>query len=134
RGVLYALGEEKGRVLWAARTGLDTDIMPVRVPASDRNPEMVLVASNTGNQFGITARGAHDGRPLWHQALAVPCQGPPALVGPNAYVSLGDPAGTVLEISLATGEIIGRITVGRPLGPNIIARPGTGMLYVPADA
>src|SRR5256885_8711863 len=57
---------------------------------SDQNPEMVLVASNTGNQFGITARGARDGRPLWHQSLAVPCQGPPALVGPNAYVALAD--------------------------------------------
>jgi len=134
RGLLYALAEERGRVLWAARTGLDTDIMPVRVPASDQNPEMVLVASNTGNQFGITARGARDGRPLWHQSLAVPCQGPPALVGPNAYVALADAIGTVLEIDLTTGQIVGRITVGRPLGPVIVARPGTGLLYVPGEA
>jgi outer membrane protein assembly factor BamB len=134
RGVLYALHEERGQVLWAARTGLDTDIMPVRVPATDQNPEMVLVASNTGNQFGITARGARDGRPLWHQSLAVPCQGPPALVGPNAYVALADNTGTVLEISIPSGEIVGRITIGRPLGPVIVARPGTGFLYVPADA
>jgi predicted Zn finger-like uncharacterized protein len=134
RGVLYALHEEYGQVLWAARTGLDTDVMPVRVPASDQNPEMVLVASNTGNQFGITARGARDGRPLWHQSLAVPCQGPPALVGPNVYVALADPVGTVLEISLASGEIVGRITIGRPLGPVIVARPGTGFLYIPAEA
>lgn len=134
RGVLYALDEDGGRVRWAARTGLDTDIMPVRVPASDRNPEMVLVASNTGNQFGLTARGARDGRPLWHQSLAVPCQGPPALVGPNAYVALADATGTVLEISLGTGEIVGRINLGRPLGPVIVGRPGTGLLYIPADA
>ena len=134
RGVLYALGEENGRVLWAARTGLDTDIMPVRVPASDQNPEMVLVASNTGNQFGITARGARDGRPLWHQSLAAPCQGPPALVGPNAYVALADATGTVLEIDLTTGQIVGKITVGRPLGPVVVARPGTGLLYIPGDA
>src|SRR5207248_5402844 len=113
RGVLYALDEDGGRVRWAARTGLDTDIMPVRVPASDQNAEMVLVASNTGNQFGITARGARDGRPLWHQSLAVPCQGPPAIVGPNAYVGLADNTGTVLEISIASGEIVGRITLGR---------------------
>jgi predicted Zn finger-like uncharacterized protein len=134
RGVLYALDEADGQVRWAARTGLDTDVMPVRVPASDVHPELVLIASNTGNQFGITARGARDGRPLWHQSLAVPCQGPPAVVGPNAYVSLGDPAGTILEVSLATGEIIGRIALGRPLGPTVVARPGTGTLYVPADA
>ena len=134
RGVLYALDEDGGRVRWAARTGLDTDVMPVRVPATDQNPEMVLVASNTGNQFGITARGARDGRPLWHQSLPVPCQGPPALVGPNAYVALADSTGTVLEIALATGEIVGKITIGRALGPVIVGRPGTGHLYVPADA
>jgi hypothetical protein len=134
RGVLYALDEEGGRIRWAARTGLDTDIMPVCVPASDQNPEMVLVASNTGNQFGITARGARDGRPLWHQSLAVPVQGPPALVGPNAYVALADNSGTVLEISLASGEIVGKIVIGRPLGPVVVARPGTGFLYVPAEA
>jgi outer membrane protein assembly factor BamB len=134
RGVLYALDEFDGRVRWAARTGLDTDIMPVRVPASDLNAEMVLIASNTGNQFGITARGAKDGRPLWHQALAVPCQGPPAIVGPNAYVSLGDANGTILEIELASGDIVGHITTGRALGPTIVGRPGTGLLYVPGDA
>jgi outer membrane protein assembly factor BamB len=134
RGVLYALDEGYGNVLWAARTGLDTDIMPVRVPQSALNSELVLVASNTGNQFGITARAARNGAPLWHQSLAVPCQGPPVVVGPNAYVSLGDRDGTILEISLATGEIIGRITIGRPLGPNLAARPGTGLLYIPAES
>jgi outer membrane protein assembly factor BamB len=134
RGVLYSLDEADGRVLWAARTGLDTDIMPVRVPASDQNPELVLIASNTGHQFGITARAARDGTPLWHQPLGVPCQGPPVVVGPNAYVSVGDPDGTVLEIALATGDIIGRITIGRPLGPNIAARQGTGLLYIPSES
>jgi outer membrane protein assembly factor BamB len=134
RGVLYALDESDGRVLWAARTGLDTDIMPVKVPQSALHPELVLIASNTGNHFGITARNARNGIPLWHQPLSVPCQGPPVVVGPNAYVSLGDRDGTVLEITLATGDIVGRITIGRPLGPNLAARPGTGMLYVPADS
>ena len=116
------------------RTGLDTDIMPVRVTASALNPEMVLVASNTGNQFGITARAARNGTPLWYQPLAVPCQGPPVVVGPNAFVSLGDRDGTILEITLATGEITGKISIGRPLGPNLAARPGTGLLYIPAES
>src|SRR5262249_60226936 len=134
RGILYALDEPEGRVLWAARTGLDTDIMPVRVRASEQYPEMVLVASNTGNQFGITAHAGRDGRPLWHQPLAVPCHGPPVVVGSNVYVSIGDKDGTVLEIILATGEIIGRIVIGRPLGPVMAARPGTRHLYIPADS
>lgn len=134
RGVLYALAEDNGQVLWAARTGLDTDIMPVRVAASQLHPELVLLASNTGNQFGITARSARNGAPLWHQALAVPCQGPPVVVGPNAYVSLGDRDGTILEITLATGEITGRISIGRPLGPHLAPRQGTGLLYIPAES
>ena len=134
RGVLYALDEPDGRVLWAARTGLDTDIMPIRVRASDQNPELVLVASNTGNRFGITARAGRDGRPLWHHSLAVPCHGPPIVVGSNAYVPLGDKIGTVLEIVVATGDITGRITIGRPLGPVMAARAGTGHLYIPADS
>jgi outer membrane protein assembly factor BamB len=134
RGVLYALDEADGHVLWAARTGLDTDIMPVRVPASALHPELVLLASNTGNQFGISARSARNGAPIWHHLLAVPCQGPPAVVGPNAYVSLGDKDGTILEIILATGEITGKITVGRALGPNLSPRPHTGFLYIPAES
>src|SRR5262249_23742311 len=134
RGVLYALAEDYGQVLWAARTGLDTDIMPVRVPASQLNPEMVLVASNTGNQFGITARAARNGVPLWHQSLAVPCQGRPAVVGANAFISLGDRDGTTLETALAPGETTGRISIGRPLGPQLAARQGTGLLYIPAES
>jgi len=134
RGVLYALDEADGKVLWAARTGLDTDIMPVRVRGTDQYPDLVLVASNTGNQFGITARSGRDGRPLWHHVLGVPCLGTPAVVGSNAYVSLNDPNGTVLEIVLATGDIVGRIVIGRPLGPVMAARAGTGHLYVPADS
>jgi len=134
RGVLYALDESEGRVLWATRTGVDTDIMPVRVPATALNQELVLIASNTGHQFGITARAARNGVPLWHQPLAVPCQGPPVVIGPNAYVSLGDRDGTILEITLATGDIVGKITIGRPLGPNLAARSGTGLLYIPAES
>jgi outer membrane protein assembly factor BamB len=134
RGVLYALDEEGGKVLWAARTGLDTDVMPVHIAASDQNPEMVLLASNTGQQFGITARGARDGRPLWHQPLAAPCRGMPVVVGPSVFVSLGDPDGTVVEITLTTGDRVGRITIGRALGPQIVARAGSGQLYIPADS
>ncbi|MBO0700769.1 MAG: PQQ-binding-like beta-propeller repeat protein, partial [Zavarzinella sp.] len=52
----------------------------------------------------------------------------------HAYVSLGDKDGTVAEIALTTGEITGRIVIGRPLGPTMAARPGTTLLYIPADA
>jgi hypothetical protein len=95
---------------------------------------MVLIASNMGDQVGITARLARNGQPLWHHVLAAPCKGPPVPVGPHTYVSLGDKDGTILEIALSTGAINGKITIGRPLGPTLAARPGTSLLYIPADA
>jgi flagellar basal body-associated protein FliL len=38
RGVLYALAEGKGQIIWAARVGIDTVHLPVRVPASGNVP------------------------------------------------------------------------------------------------
>ena len=134
RGVLYALDEADGHVLWATRTGLDSDVMPVRVPGGDRHPDMALVASNDGTMFGITGRSARDGTPLWHQPLKAQCLGMPVVIGPNVYVATGDAQGTIVEIAIATGEITGEISTGRPLGPYMANRPGTGLLYVPADA
>ncbi|HVK11434.1 MAG TPA: PQQ-binding-like beta-propeller repeat protein, partial [Gemmataceae bacterium] len=133
RGVLYVLDEADGRVLWAARTGLDMDVMPVHVRGNDL-PGLALIATNTGDRFGLSARAAADGRPLWHQPLPAPVRGTPVVVGPNAYVALGDDAGTVVEINVTTGEAVGKITLGRPAGPQLAHRPGTGLLYIPADA
>jgi hypothetical protein len=133
RGVLYVLDETDGHVLWAARTGLDMDVMPVHVRGNEL-ADVALIATNTGDHFGISARAAADGRPLWHQPLPAPCRGTPVVVGPNAYVSLGDNNGTIVEINVATGDVVGRITLGRPAGPQMAHRPGTGLLYIPADA
>ena len=133
RGVLYVLDEVDGHVLWAARTGLDMDVMPIHVRGNDL-ADVALIATNTGDRYGISARATADGRPLWHQALPAPCRGTPVVVGPHAYVSLGDNTGTVLEINVATGDVVGRITLGRPAGPQMAHRPGTGLLYIPADA
>lgn len=134
RGVLYALAETDGHVLWATRTGLDSDVMPLRVASIGGGPEMALIPSNFGNSFGLTARATSDGRPIWHQSLPAPCRGVPVTVAGSAYVPLGDADGTILEIVVTTGEITGKLVLGRPVGPQIAVRPGTGLLYIPAEA
>ena len=57
RGVLYALGERDGHVLWFVRVGIDTTTLPVRLPRGEANPrELVLVLSSDANT--LTARDA----------------------------------------------------------------------------
>ena len=146
RGVLYALDEGDGHVLWATRVGIDCDTLPLRVPASDRNPELVLVTVNDGGRSSLTARVARNGEPFWNQPLESPCLGQPVLVGQRVYVATRDKppvagrrpkredVGVILEIEIGTGYRLGRITLGRPLGAGGVRRPGTGLLYFPAEA
>src|SRR5262249_39154551 len=46
RGVLYALDASRGDVLWVRRVGVDTTLLPVRVPASLFGPELALILSS----------------------------------------------------------------------------------------
>src|SRR5262249_46000716 len=46
RGVLYALGAKSSEVYWAARVGLDTMTLPVRLPLTESTPEIALVLSS----------------------------------------------------------------------------------------
>ncbi|HEY8505211.1 MAG TPA: PQQ-binding-like beta-propeller repeat protein, partial [Gemmataceae bacterium] len=109
RGVLYALDEADGSVRWTARVGIDTTSLPLRVPASDQNPEVVLVASNDGRRFGLTARLAESGAVLWHQPLAAPCVGSPVRVGQRVYAATADAEGTIYEIEISGGHRLGRV-------------------------
>ena len=146
RGVLYALDEHDGHVLWAARVGIDSQALPTRVPASDLNPEMVLVPVNDGTRSSLTARLARTGVALWQQPLPAPCLGQPILVGQRVFVPIsdkplkvGEPArrdetGVILEIEIRDGFQLGKLALGRPLGTGGIRRPGTGLLFFPAEA
>ena len=135
RGVLYALDEADGKVLWAARTGLDTDIMPVRVrgdrsvprPGPRRVEHRQPVRNHRPRRLATAGRSGISRWPSRVMARRSSSDRMPTS-------SLDDKDGTVLEIVLATGEIAGRITIGRPLGPVIAARAGTGHLYIPADS
>jgi hypothetical protein len=95
---------------------------------------MALILTYQDGQTGLTARKLRDGRVLWFQPFKASGLGSPVVMGEYAFVPLADAEGTILEISLATGERVGQIQTGRPLGGSLALRPGTGLLYVPADA
>ena len=134
RGILYALDEADGRVLWAMRTGIDSHIPATRVPDTDATPELAVVPTVDGNQAGIHARHFRNGLSMWYQPLPAPCASQPVVVGADLYVPLADPQGTILEIVAATGELKGKIQLGRPLGGPLALRPGTTQLFIPAES
>jgi outer membrane protein assembly factor BamB len=144
RGVLYALDENFGRVLWAARVGLDSEYLPTRLTNNGRD-ELVFVPVNDGEHSSISAREPLTGVIRWTQPLPAPCMGRPILVGGRLFVPTaerqprdGKPVphneqGMVLEIDVDEGVALGKITLGRPLGTGGIVQPGTGVLFLPAE-
>lgn len=129
RGVLYALAEGNGQVLWATRVGIDTANLPVRLPAQAATPEVALVLSSDTNT--LTARDTRTGRALWSHSLRAPCLGRPLIVDQRAYVPTVD--GKVHEIEIIGGNLLGWYTLGLPLSTGGAREEGTGYLYFPAD-
>jgi hypothetical protein len=131
RGVLYALSQRSGRIIWAMRVGIDTATLPVRVPPSGGRPEMVLVPSTDTET--LTALNVATGEQRWKYRLGAPCVGQPLIVDQRAYLPTYD--GKVHEIELARGESVGwydlgsktRLTVGGT------RQEGAKLLYFPAD-
>jgi hypothetical protein len=142
RGMLYALDETNGRVRWATRVGIDTDTVPLRIPATETQPEFVLVTVNDGPRSSITARLASNGEPIWSQPLESPALGNPVQVGNRIFVTLKDPVprpakndviGVIYEIELTNGLFLGRLSMGRPLASGGVRQQGTGLVYFPAE-
>src|SRR5262249_9215482 len=91
RGVLYALADKDGEIRWATRVGIDTARLPVRVAATQVDPEIVLVLSADTNT--LTARRVSDGAALWQHQLPAPCLARPVIVERD----IRDPQGGVLQ-------------------------------------
>ena len=83
RGVLYALKQSNGELKWAIRVGIDTTVLPQRVPASQASPELLLVLSadtqtlsalNTRGRFtvGVSRRPARAGPAHHHWSARLP--------------------------------------------------------------
>lgn len=134
RGILYALDERTGELLWAQRVGADTTDPPTRYAPDDGSGDVALVTSDVAGVPGLTARRLRTGEALWHQPLPARAAGPAVVVARRVYVPTRDDRGTVVEIDLGSGTQLGSIALGQPLATAAAPRAGTGLLYIPADA
>ena len=146
RGILYALDEDTGALLWATRVGPDVTDPPVvaRVTLATGPTDVAVVTSNVGGAPAVVGHSLRTGAVLWYQPLTArarpdeapaPAAGPAVVVGGRAFVPLRDPHGSVVEFDLTTGTRVGRISIGQPVAERgAVLRPGTGLLYVAADA
>ena len=137
RGILYALDEDTGALLWATRVGPDVTDPPAvaRVETGDGPTDLAVVTSNVGNLPAVSGHVLKTGTARWYQPLPAPAAGPAVVVGTRAFVPVRDAVGTVYEFDLTTGQRVGKIRLGQPVAERGAAlRPGTSLLYVAADA
>jgi outer membrane protein assembly factor BamB len=129
RGVLYALRQDNGDILWARRVGVDTAQLPVRVPRVGNTPEMALVLS--ADTLTLTAVNPRTGGMLWQHHLGAASLGRPVVVDRRAYVATHD--GEVREIELAGGELLGRYKLGQSLSVGGARLGESKFLFFPGD-
>jgi len=137
RGVLYAFDEDRGTLLWAARVGQDVTDPPAlaRVELATGPTDLAVVVSNVGGAPAVAGQVLRTGAVRWYQPLPAPAAGPAVVVGNRAFVALRDALGTVYEFELSTGARVGKIRLGQTVADRgAVLRPGTGYLYVAADA
>ncbi len=135
RGILYALDEDTGTLLWAVRVGPDVTDPPTvaRVDLDEGPTDLAVVTSNAGGAPAVAGYVVKTGAARWYQPLPAPAAGPAAVVGGRAYIALRDEQGTIYEFDLTTGNRRGHIKLGQPAGPGLVVRSGTGLLYAAAD-
>lgn len=136
RGILYAIEEGTGEMKWAVRVGQEITDPPTiaRVELPDGPTDVAVVTSHVGGQSAIATYTLRNGQARWYQQLPAIAAGPAVVVGNRAFVPIRDSLGTIYDFDLVTGERKGHIRLAQPIGPGAIVRPGTGLLYVPADA
>ncbi len=132
RGVLFALSEGRGQILWATRMGIDSVGLPLRIPAAGRTPEAILVP--TANGQGLVAREAFTGKFIWYQELPSPIRGQPMLIDRRLYVPLTDEKGTIVMMESRDGAIRGRLELGQRIGPGGTFQESNGRIFLPADS
>ena len=130
RGVLYALDVDNGTLRWAKRVGIDTTLLPLRIPADPITPELVLVVSSDSQS--VSAVVADTGTVVWQRGLGSPCTGQPVLVGHSLLVPTL--SGRVDEIEISAGRLLGHYQLGQRLTVGGVRQPGTSLVYFPGDA
>ncbi|HSQ57568.1 MAG TPA: PQQ-binding-like beta-propeller repeat protein, partial [Gemmata sp.] len=136
RGILYAVDEDTGTLKWAARVGADENDPPTvtRADLATGPSELALVASDVGGEPALAAYELGTGAAKWYQPLSAPAAGPAVVVGGRAYIAVRDREGSIFEFDITTGVRKGRIRIAQPIGPGLVLRPGTGLIYAAADA
>jgi hypothetical protein len=128
RGILYASKQRSGELIWATRVGIDTTVLPQRVPASAFSPELLLVMSADTQTLSALS---FEGDPLWEYHVGQPVLGRPVILDQRAF--LADYAGWVHEIELSRGQLLGRWYLGQPLTRGGAREGNTSRVYFPAD-
>jgi outer membrane protein assembly factor BamB len=129
RGILYALKQSNGELKWAMRVGIDTTVLPQRVPALQARPEEFLLVLSADTQT-LSARSVENDL-LWEYPVGQPVLGRPIIIGPRAYLAAYD--GTIHEIELARGQLLGRWSLGQRLTCGGTREGNTNRIYFPAD-
>jgi outer membrane protein assembly factor BamB len=129
RGVLYALRQSDGDVLWAMRVGIDTAHLPLRVPPSGNTPELALVLS--ADTLTLTAVNARTNEMLWEHRMGAATLGRPVIVDRRVYVPTLN--GEVHEIELAGGNLLGRYKLGQSLSVGGARFGDTKQIFFPGD-
>lgn len=129
RGVLSGLRASNGVPRWSIRVGVDTSILPDRLPATDDRPEMCLVVS--ADTHNLMAMDVQTGDIRWRYPLGAPSLGRPVILENRAFVPTYN--GIVHEVELNQGRLLGRYFLGQRLTVGGASQPGTSLLYFPAD-
>lgn len=134
RGVLYVLRASDGARLWEVRVGIDTTTLPIHVPVGSGIDEMLLVTStSTKTLTALRPRAEPKKRKAWSYQFDSAPLGQPVRIKDRLYVTTFD--GTVHELEIIGGTLLGRYQLGQPLSVGAAYRRHDrhDLLYVAAE-
>ncbi|MCI0378977.1 MAG: PQQ-binding-like beta-propeller repeat protein [Gemmataceae bacterium] len=130
RGVLYAFEPARGDLRFVRRLGVDTTVLPLRVPASDIMPEMLLVLSSDARALLGIETGS--GRVLWRTGLSDACLAQPVLI--DRVVLVPTLSGRIEEIEITGGLRRGYYDLDQPSLVGGVRQPDTSLVYVAGES
>lgn len=133
-GVVYALDEDTGNFLWAARVGSGVSFPPTIAELPGAEAGLAVLVSNVAGKPAVAGHDLRTGARRWYQPLPAVPAGSALVVGKRVYTPLHDLDGTLVELDATTGQRLGVLALGQAIGPPPVVRAGTGLIYVVADA
>ncbi|MGH7168779.1 MAG: hypothetical protein ACRELG_00685, partial [Gemmataceae bacterium] len=117
-----------GEVKWVKRVGIDTTVLPQRVPASQASPELLLVLSADAQTLLALST---EGDLQWEYPVGQRVLGRPIIIDQRAYLAAYD--GWIHEIELSRGQLLGRWYLGQRLTRGGAREGDSNRIYFPAD-